>query len=371
MPYDVDFTPDGTSPLLKHADFMDVKCPVCGANAKRDADTMDTFVCSSWYFLRYPDCCNDKAAFDTALIDKMLPVDVYIGGAEHACLHLLYARFFVKALRDIGLLHFDEPFLRLINQGIILGTDGEKMSKSSGNVVSPDDYIDVYGSDVFRMYLEFGFNYIEGGAWNDDGIKAMARFLDRVERLIQRIMDLKESACTSDEDAIDGEAIDAQKELSYVLANTILHVTEDLDRFSFNTAIARIMELVNAMYRAVDDADLSAPVLWDAADKLVHCLAPFAPHFAEEMHRRMGGEDSVFKSDWPAYDPKALTRDIVNMAVQINGRVRSRIDIEQGMVDDEVQRIALADKKVRLALGVMTVKKIIVIPGRLVNIVAG
>ncbi len=367
LPYDVDFTPDGTSPLLKHEQFMNVRCPVCGEKARRDADTMDTFVCSSWYFLRYPDCNNDKAAFDTELIDRMLPVDVYIGGAEHACMHLLYARFFVKALRDIGLLHFDEPFLRLINQGIILGTDGEKMSKSSGNVVSPDDYVDIYGSDVFRMYLEFGFNYIEGGAWNDDGIKAMARFLDRVERLIQRASDLKESG-SSNGGKRENETI--EKELAYILANTILHVTEDLERLNFNTAIARIMELVNAMYRIAESNEVNSNTFWDAADKLILCLAPFAPHFAEEMHQRMGGTGFVFNRAWPSYNPDALIRDIVNIAVQVNGRVRSHIDVEQGLDEKDVQRIAFADNKVRSALGDMAVRKVIVIPGRLVNIVA-
>ena len=278
----------------------------------------------------------------------------------------MYARFFVKALRDIGLLDFDEPFLRLINQGIILGTDGEKMSKSRGNVVSPDEYIDVYGSDVFRIYLEFGFNYIEGGAWNDDGIKAMARFLDRAERLIQRVLDIKESA-GDDGGHTKGSA---EKELSYVLANTVMHVTEDIDRFSFNTAIARIMELTNAMYRYVDGGDTDISLLWDAADKLVLCLAPFAPHFSEELHQRMGGLGSVFNRSWPGYDVNALVRDVVNMAIQVNGRVRSHLDVERDANKDDIEQMALADRKVQTALGDMAIRKIIVIPGRLVNIVA-
>ncbi len=378
LPYDVDFTPDGTSPLLKHESFMNVKCPVCGEDARRDADTMDTFVCSSWYFLRYPDCNNDQTAFDTSWIDKILPVDMYIGGAEHACMHLLYARFFVKALRDMGLLHFDEPFLRLVNQGIILGSDGEKMSKSRGNVVSPDDYINVFGSDVFRMYLEFGFNYVEGGAWNDDGIKAIARFLDRVERLIQRILEMKENAETGRVlnryygGGIHGIQLGKEeKELLYVLNYTIMHVTEDLDRFSFNTAIARLMELVNALYRYKDVcSDESFPLLWDAADKLILCMAPFAPHFAEEMHARMAGNCSVFQREWPGFDENALKRDVANVAVQVNGRLRSRIDIDSSLDTESVEAIALADEKVQAALGGLTVAKVIVIPGRLVNIVA-
>jgi leucyl-tRNA synthetase len=379
LPYDVDFTPDGTSPLLKHEGFMNVKCPACGADAKRDADTMDTFVCSSWYFLRYPDANNGQKAFDTAWIDKILPVDTYIGGAEHACMHLLYARFITKALRDMGHLHFDEPFTRLINQGLILGADGEKMSKSRGNVVSPDEYVDVYGSDVFRMYLEFGFNFIEGGAWNDDGIKAIARFLDRVERLVQRVIELKENAETGrvleryfGANAPDAAPSAEDKTLRYVLANTIMQVTADVERLSFNTAIARIMELVNALYRYKDVcADESFPLLWDATDKLVLCLAPFAPHFAEELHARMamhGG--SVFSREWPSYDESALVRDVVNVAVQVNGRIRARIDIESGLGFEAVQAAALEDERVKAALDGLGVQKVIVIPGRLVNIVA-
>ncbi len=187
LPYDADFCPKGTSPLASNEEFVKVPCPRCGGPARRDPDTMDTFVCSSWYFLRYADNKNDARPFDTATVNRMLPVDKYIGGAEHACMHLLYARFFVKALRDMGFLSFDEPFASLVHQGVILGPDGNRMSKSHGNVISPDDYIDKYGSDVFRMYLGFGFAYIEGGAWNDDGIKAVHRFLERVERLVARM----------------------------------------------------------------------------------------------------------------------------------------------------------------------------------------
>lgn len=187
LPHDVDFTPDGKSPLLKCEKFMNVTCPVCGKPARRDPDTLDTFVCSSWYYLRYPDNKNDKAPFDSELINKMLPVDKYIGGAEHACMHLLYARFITKALRDMGYLNFDEPFLSLVHQGTILGPDGNKMSKSRGNVVSPDDCIQKYGSDVFRLYLMFCFSYTEGGPWNDSGLDGVQRFMDRVERLVDSV----------------------------------------------------------------------------------------------------------------------------------------------------------------------------------------
>ena len=193
LPYDVEFTPDGESPLKKCSEFINTTCPQCGGPAKRDADTLDTFVCSSWYYLRYPDNKNDKEPFDKEWINKMLPVDMYVGGAEHAAMHLLYARFFTKALRDLGYLEFDEPFLSLRHQGVILGSDGNKMSKSKGNVISPDSYISEYGSDVFRLYLMFGFAYEEGGPWNDDGIKAIARFLNRIERIAERVIELRGS----------------------------------------------------------------------------------------------------------------------------------------------------------------------------------
>ena len=191
LPYDVEFRPDGKSPLAKHEKFMNTACPKCGGAAQRDPDTLDTFVCSSWYYLRYADSKNDKRPFEPQTADYLLPVDVYVGGAEHACMHLLYARFFTKALRDMGYLHFDEPFSRLVHQGVILGPDGNRMSKSKGNVVSPDEYISAYGSDVFRLYLMFGFSYTEGGPWNDDGIKAIAKFLDRVEKIVLKTAQTK------------------------------------------------------------------------------------------------------------------------------------------------------------------------------------
>ena len=367
LPYDVDFTPDGTSPLKKHAGFMNVKCPVCGADAQRDPDTMDTFVCSSWYYLRYPDNHDEKMAFDPAIINKMLPVDKYIGGAEHACMHLLYARFFTKALRDMGLLDFDEPFTSLVHQGTILGPDNEKMSKSRGNVVSPDEYIDVYGSDVFRLYLMFGFNYIEGGAWNDDGIKAISRFVDRVARLAERAVAL----CPEGPQAQLQKAVEKpDSDLAYVLANTVKQVTDDIDRFMFNTAIARIMELVNALLKAVDAPGCDLSQLIHTVDTLVLLLAPFAPHFAEELNEGLGYTDSVFNRPWPSYDQAALVKDVVNIAVQVNGKVKARLDVSQSASKEEIEAVALGNEKIQTALLGLDVKKVVVIPGRLVNIVA-
>ena len=358
LPYNVDFTPDGESPLAKCEEFMNVKCPVCGAPARRDPDTLDTFVCSSWYYLRYPDNKNSEKAFDRAIIDKMLPVDKYIGGAEHACMHLLYARFFTKALRDMGYLDFDEPFLSLVHQGTILGPDGNKMSKSKGNIVSPDDSISRVGADVFRMYLMFGFSYIEGGPWNDKGIESIARFLDRVERIAAP------RKCGGKADhAKFGKA---EKELNYVRNSTIKSVSADLETFSFNTAIARIMEYVNALY-AYDGENADEAFMSECLDDLVRLLAPFAPHFSEELWEMRGGKYSVFNQSYPVADEKAMVRDEVELAVQVNSKLRARIVVATSAEKADIEAAALEAVKDQLA---GAPKKIIIVPGRLVNIIA-
>jgi len=354
LPYDVDFTPDGTSPLAKKEDFVHTVCPVCGGPAKRETDTMDTFVCSSWYYLRYPDNKNGAEAFSRAVMDKMLPVDKYIGGAEHACMHLLYARFFTKAFCDMGYLGFDEPFLSLVHQGIILGPDGEKMSKSRGNVISPDIFVSQYGSDTLRMYLGFGFNYIEGGPWNDNGIKSVYRFLERVERLVQRVLGLPDGSGKTDPD------------LNYQLNYAVMHVGDDIPAFSFNTAIARIMELVNAAYKYTE-GECDGVFARQAAEKLILLLAPFAPHFAEEMWSVLGGEYSVFDQAFPVADETALRRSTVNMALQINGKVKGNFDAAADASREEVEAYVLETFKDQL--GGRAPKKVVVVPGRLVNIV--
>ena len=361
LPYDVNFTPDGTSPLAKHEGFMHTKCPKCGADATRYPDTLDTFVCSSWYFLRYPDSKNDKEAFSKEWIDKMLPVDKYIGGAEHACMHLLYARFFTKALRDMGYLDFDEPFLSLVHQGVILGTDGFKMSKTRGNVVSPDDYISVYGSDVFRMYLGFGFNYVEGGPWNDDGIKAIAKWIDRVERIVLKSNEYKGG----------GEIGHAERELDYVRNFTIKNVTDNYGTFSFNTAIARMMELVNAMSKYIDGGKVNGEFYRAVCLDLIKLMAPLAPHFAEELWELTGNEYSVFNQKFPVVNEKALVKDEVEIAVQVNAKIRSKIVVAHGADNKAVEEAALADEKIKACVEGKQIKKVIVIPNRLVNIIVG
>lgn len=357
LPYNVDFKPDGESPLAKCEEFMNVRCPVCGRPARRDPDTLDTFVCSSWYYLRYPDNKNSEKAFDREKIDKMLPVDKYIGGAEHACMHLLYARFFTKALRDMGYLDFDEPFLSLVHQGTILGSDGFKMSKSRGNVVSPDDSIEKYGADVFRMYLMFGFSYVEGGPWNDNGIESMAKFFDRVERLIRK-------GSGQDEARVSTEA---QEKLDYVRNNTIKCVSADIENFSFNTAIARIMEFVNAVYDYVNAGGATGEFFEDCRKDLVRLLAPFAPHFAEELWEILGQEYSVFNQPFPVCNEDALVLKKVELAVQVNSRIRAKITVASDASREQIEKAALAALEGQLD---GAPKKIIVVPGRLVNVIA-
>ncbi len=358
LPHNVNFTPDGESPLKKCDEFINTVCPVCGRPAKRDADTLDTFVCSSWYFLRYPDNRNADKPFDTEWIDKMLPVDKYIGGAEHACMHLLYARFFTKALRDMGYLHFDEPFLSLVHQGTILGTDGNKMSKSKGNVVSPDDSIAKFGADVFRVYLMFGFNYVEGGPWNESGLESVNRFFERIERIVKKCYEI------AFEDAPFGKA---EKELNRIRHNTIKSVTADLESFSFNTAVARLMEFVNAIYAYEASVEKKNSMYRDCAKDLVLLFAPFAPHFAEELWEMLGEKYSVFNQSYPKYDEKATVLDEIELAVQINSKLRTKINVANGASREEIEKAAL--EAVKTQLNGASAKKVIIVPNRLVNVI--
>ena len=363
LPYDVEFAPDGESPLKKSKEFMNVACPRCGGPAHREADTLDTFVCSSWYYLRYPDNKNNDKPFDTEWINKMLPVDKYIGGAEHAAMHLLYARFITKALRDGGYLNFDEPFKSLVHQGTILGPDGLKMSKSKGNVISPDVYIDEYGSDVFRMYLAFGFAYIEGGPWSDDGIKAMSRFASRVERIVERTIELG---------AKQGkiEMGKEEEELNFVRNHSIKGVTKDAEIFQFNTSIAKLMELLNALYKYDTDAEnKNVALLQETVEDLLRLLSPFAPHFTEEMWEMMGKKDSIFNEKWPVWDENAMVKDVVEIAIQINGKVKGRIEIPTSAEQKEIEQLVMENNQIKEMLEGKQIAKIIVIKNRLVNIV--
>ncbi len=359
LPYNVNFTPDGQSPLGKCEEFINVKCPVCGGKAKRDCDTLDTFVCSSWYYLRYPEARNDEAPFTRETVDKMLPVDTYVGGAEHACMHLLYARFVTKALRDMGYLDFDEPFKRLVHQGVILGTDGARMSKSKGNVINPDKYVSEYGSDVFRLYLMFGFSYMEGGPFSEDGIKAIPKFLDKLERVILKANHY--GTFVSDKAS--------EKELEYAVNYAIKNVTNDLDAFSFNTAVARVMECVNVFGKT--EGKIGEELYKSLAGKLVLLVAPLVPHFAEELHEKLGFQGSVFDEKYPVCDESKLVKDEIELAVQVNSKIRTRIVVPTGASNEEIEKIALADPRITAEVSGKTVRKVIVIPSRLINIIVG
>ncbi|MBQ7374164.1 MAG: leucine--tRNA ligase [Clostridia bacterium] len=361
LPKDVEFRPDGKSPLAKCESFVKVKCPVCGADAERDVDTLDTFVCSSWYYLRYPDNKNEDMPFDPEIINQMLPVDKYVGGPEHACMHLLYARFITKALRDMGYLKFDEPFTSLTHQGIILGPDGNRMSKSRGNVVSPDTYIDEFGSDVFRLYLMFGFAYTEGGPWDDNGIKSIAKFAERIERLVTKVCSYK-----PEKNIQIGKE---EKELLYAEAYCVKNVDRDMNNFSFNTAIARLMEFVSAINKYDGYIEKSNALILKAVDTLILLLAPCAPHFAEELWAMRGNKKSVFLEDYPVCDENALVKDEIELAVQINSKVKAKINVSKDATDDEIKAIALENDIIKKIVGDSQVVKVIVVKGRLVNLI--
>lgn len=354
LPYDVNFTPDGKSPLARCEEFTNTVCPICGKPARRESDTLDTFVCSSWYYIRYPDAHNDDEPFDKEIVDAMLPVDCYVGGAEHACTHLLYSRFITKALHDFGFISFDEPFKRLVHQGVILGPDGYRMSKTRGNVISADPLIEKYGSDALRLYLMFGFDYVEGGPWTDSGIVACYRFMDRIERLAVEVMAEK----------ADGGAGALDYELNYC----IKQVSEDIPAFRFNTAVARCMELVNAMYKYRAEKGYSAPYLKYVLQILVKLMAPLAPHFCEELNSIMGGETSLMTESYPVCDERKLVRAVTEYAVQINSKIKCKIVLPQGLDREEAGRLALQADEVLRAVGEAKPKKVIVIPERLINI---
>ena len=364
LPYDVEFTPDGESPLAKCEAFMNCKCPKCGGDARRDPDTMDTFVDSSWYQFRYCDNKNADKIFDSNKINTLCPVDKYVGGAEHACMHLLYARFFTKAMRDMGLVDFDEPFTSLVHQGVILGPDGQKMSKSRGNTVAPDEYINKYGSDVFRTYLAFGFAYVDGGPWSDKGLEAIVKFLRRIEYAV-------EQAAGSAESSVPAELTSADKELNFVINNTVKSATADIDKFQFNTAIARTMELLNAITKYSQTPDFKLSFYRKAVETLLLVIAPFAPHFTEELWcETLGNGYSIFNQKWPEVDASALVKDEIEIAVQINGKVQFKIDIPANAEQADVESMVKSDARLEAALAGRNIVKFIYVKGRLANIVA-
>ena len=363
LPADVQFTGKGESPLATSKTFVNTTCPVCGKPARRELDTMDTFLDSSWYFLRYCDPKNTEAPFSKEKVDYWMNVDQYIGGVEHAILHLMYARFFQMALYDLGLVSTEEPFKNLLTQGMVI-KDGAKMSKSLGNVVSPAEIIDKYGADTARLFILFAAPPERELDWSDKGVEGSFRFINRVYRMVydfsQNYSEVPESY------EISG---DADKNMAYCLNYAIKKVSDDIgERFNFNTAISTIMELVNEMYRYKEGT--VNPGLFGAAIKdLIIMLAPFVPHVTEEMWEHLGYEGSVHDQSWPEYDEKALVKDTVEIVVQVNGKIKEKLDIAGGLSREEMEKTAMENEKVKGLIEGKNVVKVIAVPGKLINIV--
>jgi leucyl-tRNA synthetase len=352
-----DFRPDesGVSPLARNEEWYRVTCPDCGQNARRETDVSDTFLDSAWYFLRYPSTEFDDRAFDDALTKKWLPVSSYIGGNEHAVLHLMYARFITMVLHDLGFVESEEPFARFRAHGTIV-KDGAKMSKSRGNVVVPDQYIAQWGADTFRMYLMFLGPYQEGGDFRDEGISGIRRFLDKVWDLVS--------------DAGTGSTVAESTTAVRKLHQTIRGVHADTEELRYNTAIAKLMEYVNALRKEGGQRGqriVSVKLL----EPLIVMLAPFAPHFAEECWERLGHADSVFAASWPEFDEVLAREDQIELVLQVNGKVRGRVRVSAGISEAEAVDIALAQEAVMRFVGTSAVRKAVYVPNRLVNLVVG
>ena len=380
LPEVTDYIPKGRSPLADEPSFMNVKCPKCKGNAQRDPDTMDTFVCSSWYHLRYSDPTNAKEPFTKEAVNKWLPVDLYIGGAEHACGHLIYFRFITKVLHDMGYLSFDEPVKRLFNHGMVLDSQGEVMSKSKGNVTSPRAIMDDFGVDTGRVAMFFAAPSEAEILWNKNGLIGAQRFLNRVYQLISEIASLDSAEADNSGDTRTIVGLSQMDEFYARIHRTIKQVTEDIEALHYNTALSAIMELVNSIYEVKSlvrhptrSADYNSfkGLLKKAAETVVLLLAPLAPHLAEELWQTtLGKKGSVLSGPWPRYTPAALKLKQIELAIQINGKVRARIIVASELPEDEIKQAALADVKVKEILQGKEPKKVIVIPGRLINIVS-
>jgi leucyl-tRNA synthetase len=359
LPEDAEFKPTGESPLKYNEQFVNTTCPRCSGPARRETDTMDTFMCSSWYFLRYASPHYEKAAFDPEKVKYWLPVDLYTGGAEHAVMHLFYARFFIKAIRDMGLVDFGEPFTRLFNQGIIIAQK-RKMSKSRGNVVNPDDYVAELGADAVRAYLMFIAPWEQGGEWGDSGISGISRWLNRLWGLVLGDYEWSESA---------GGQFKAERELERLSHQTIRRVTQDLERLRLNTMIAALMEFTNHLTMVKEEGAVSATAWELAVDNLLLLLAPTAPHLAEELWQRTGHQYSIHNQDWPNWNEELAREEEITLVVQVNGKLRDRITVSASVTEDEAKKLALESEKVKLHIEGKEVAQVVYVPGRLVNLV--
>ena len=364
LPRDVKFETGAKSPLAQSEEFVNCTCPKCGGPAKRETDTMDTFICSSWYYMRYSDPHNDKAPFSKDAINYWLPVDQYIGGIEHAILHLLYSRFFTKVLKDAGLVEFDEPFTNLLTQGMVI-KDGSKMSKSKGNVVSPEEIIKKYGADTARIFILFAAPPERDLEWSDQGVEGAWRFIQRVWRIVLSYEDKVKANEKFDVNALTKE----EKELFRILNVTVQKVTEDINgRNAFNTAISSIMELVNEFYN-FKEGNLNAGLANLVVTDLLKLLAPFTPHVTEELWHKIGHTDSIHHTTWPTFDAKATVADEIEIVIQINGKVRDKIMVSSSATREQQQEQALADEKIQQLTAGKNIVKVISVPKKLVNIV--
>jgi len=356
LPPDVELKPTGESPLKYCESFVNTRCPKCGSPARRETDTMDTFMCSSWYFLRYTSPGYDKYPFEKDKIKYWMPVDLYTGGAEHATMHLLYARFFVKAIRDMGIVDFDEPFTRLFNQGII-GSQGEKMSKSKGNVVTPDDYVSQMGADAVRVYLMFVGPWEQGGDWNDNGIVGMSRWLNRVWSLV---------TAGYEEKSMDAEAT---KECLRIMHKTIKKATQDIERFRFNTMLAALMEYTNTLSKVLEAGNIAGAQWKEAIKILLILMAPSTPHMAEELWVELGYPYSIHRQAWPAWDKELAADEEVTLVIQVNGRLRDKLTAPVDISEDEAVKTAFAQERIQGYIAGKSIAKTIYVPGKLLNIV--
>ncbi len=361
LPEDAEFRPTGESPLKYCEQFVNTTCPKCSAPAKRETDTMDTFMCSSWYFLRYASPRCDTAPFDPDKVRYWLPVDLYTGGAEHAVMHLLYARFFIKALRDMGLVDFDEPFTRLFNQGVIIAGK-QKMSKSRGNVITPDEYVSELGVDAVRAYLMFVAPWEQGGEWNDSGISGISRWLNRVWNLVL-------GGYSGGGEVSPAVRQKAERDLSRIVHQTIRRVTGDLERLRLNTMIAALMEFTNYLVKAKEIGYVTKPAWNEAVDTLLLLLAPTAPHLTEELWQRRGHDYSIHNQSWPKWDEVLARDEEITLVVQVNGRLRDRITVPASITEAEAQHLALERQRVKAYLEGKEIVKMVYVPGRLVNLV--
>ncbi|MEW6716288.1 MAG: leucine--tRNA ligase [Chloroflexota bacterium] len=363
LPEDVEWKPTGESPLKLHPTWKYTTCPECGGAAERETDTMDTFMCSSWYHLRYLSPQYAEGPFDPKEYDYWMPVDVYTGGVEHANMHLIYTRFFHKACRDMGIVKGPEPMLQLRNQGVILGEDGEKMSKSRGNVVAPDLLVDQYGADALRTHLMFAFRWSDGGPWNDENIQGVVRWLNRIWALFTDSSTLLPSA---QKKASLGVLCDLRRKVH----QTLKQVSHDFENFEFNTIISGLMELLNEMYVARESGAVGTPEWQEAQDIYLRMLAPVAPHIAEELWtERLRKPYSVHTQPWPKVDKEAVAEEQVTLVIQVNGKVRDRITVSVNIREDEAKAVALASETVQRFIQGKQPRNVVYVPGRLVNIV--